>query len=251
MQGDTERPRALLEEGLELYRKLGDKIGIGSVLAHLATVLLHRGDYAQAARYFEEALSLSRETGHRHSGYLSLRNLALMARDDPGRAAELYVEALGLADEVGDKADIAYCLEGLAGVAASRGDPERAARLFGASEALLETVGIPLYPHAQDRASVESALRALRSRLGETAFAAARAEGRAMAPEQAVAFALDEPPAVEAETSPVLLRVFALGQARVYRGEYDLAPPSGPILSLASCSSTCSPIPPAPRSRLG
>jgi predicted ATPase len=93
MQGELERPRALLEESLKLYRELEDKIGIGSVLAHLAMVFLHRGDYAQAARYFEEALSLSRETGHRHSGYLSLRNLALMARGDHQRAAELYAEA--------------------------------------------------------------------------------------------------------------------------------------------------------------
>ncbi len=45
-----------------------------------------------------------------------------------------------------------------------------------------------------------------------------------MAPEQAVAYALDGPPAVEAEADPELLRVFALGQARVYRGEHDLAP---------------------------
>jgi predicted ATPase/two-component SAPR family response regulator len=223
MQGDMERSRALLEESLQLYRELGDKVGIGSVLAHLAMVFLRNGDCAQAARYFEEALSLSRETGHRHSGYLSLRNLALMTRGNHLRAAELYAEALGLAVELGDKADIAYCLEGLAGVATSRGDLERATSLFGASEALLETVGTPLYPHAQDRSSIERTLRVLRSRLGETAFAAAWEDGRLMAPEQAVAYALDKRSAVETQSAPELLRVFALGQTRVYRGEHDLA----------------------------
>jgi hypothetical protein len=38
-------------------------------------------------------------------------------------------------------------LEDLAGVAAQRGDFERAARLWGAAEALRETIGAPLPPN--------------------------------------------------------------------------------------------------------
>ena len=45
-----------------------------------------------------------------------------------------------------------------------------------------------------------------------------------MTMEQAVAHALDEPSAVEVKASPELLRIFALGPGRVYRGEHDLAP---------------------------
>jgi hypothetical protein len=44
---------------------------------------------------------------------------------------------LELAVEAGDRANAAYCLEGLAGLIAARDEPERATRLFGASEALL------------------------------------------------------------------------------------------------------------------
>ena len=41
------------------------------------------------------------------------------------------------------EADGAHCVEELAGLNAEGGEPERAARLIGASEALLETAGAP------------------------------------------------------------------------------------------------------------
>jgi DNA-binding NarL/FixJ family response regulator len=69
-------------------------------------------------------------------------------------------------------------------------EPERKARLFGASEAILENVGAPLYAQVQDRAAYERAVEGLRSRLGRGAFVAAWAEGRAMSTEEAVEYAL-------------------------------------------------------------
>jgi two-component SAPR family response regulator len=60
--------------------------------------------------------------------------------------------------------------------------------------------------------------------LGEEAFTAAWAQGRVMTMEQAVAYALNEPSAVEAKTSPERLRIFALGPGRVERGGRALAP---------------------------
>jgi len=153
-------------------------------------------DHEQAVRYFEEALAISRETGDRLAGYVSIYSLALSvrARGDYGRAGRLYIEGLGLAVEMGDKANAAYYLEGLAALIAERGEPERAARLFGAAEALLEAVGAPLYVQAQDRALYEEAVEALRSRLGEETFGAAWSEGRTMALERAVDYALQPPP---------------------------------------------------------
>jgi DNA-binding NarL/FixJ family response regulator len=60
-----------------------------------------------------------------------------------------------------------------------------AVRLWGAVEVLREAAGIPLSPI--ERADYERAIAAARTRLGEQAFAAAWAEGRAMTPEQALA----------------------------------------------------------------
>jgi serine/threonine-protein kinase PknK len=203
-QGDTERAMALFEEALKLVREAGDEWGISNVLANLGMACLGGGDHEGAGRHFEESLAISREIGDRLSGYLSLYNLALWwrARGDNERAAQLYAEGLTLAGEVGDEANAAYCLEGLAGLIAETGEPERAARLFGASEALLEAVGAPLYAQVPDRASMERAADALRSRLGETDFEALWGEGRAMTLEQAVECALEPPPPEETASAP-------------------------------------------------
>ena len=117
--------------------------------------------------------------------------------------SNLYTEGLELAAETGDRANAAYCPEGLATLIAARDEPERATRLFGASEALLEAVGAPLYAHAQDRALYDSAVEELRSRLGEGVFEAVWAEGRTMSPERAIGYALETPePPEESEATP-------------------------------------------------
>jgi predicted ATPase/DNA-binding SARP family transcriptional activator/DNA-binding CsgD family transcriptional regulator len=204
-QGDMERARAHFEESLELYREIGDKWGVSSILSHLGIIPLSQGDHARAVRYFEEALKISREIGDRLVGSIALYNLALeesRAGGDHERAAELYIEGLGLAVEMGDKANAAYCLEGVAGLILKRGEPERAARLFGASEALLEAVGAPRYAQAQARDFYERAVEELRCHLDEEAFETAWSEGRAMSPEQAIEYALsEEKPPTEA-TAP-------------------------------------------------
>jgi DNA-binding CsgD family transcriptional regulator len=162
-------------------------------LSYLGLVPLGRGDHTQAARYFEESLEISREIGDRLVASQTLYNLALeesRSGGDHERAAQLYVEGTRLAAEMGDKANAAHCLEGLAGLIAERGESARAARLFGASEALLEAAGAPRYVQVQARALYERAVDALRSRLGEEAFGVAWAEGKAMPLEQAVEYAL-------------------------------------------------------------
>jgi hypothetical protein len=75
-------------------------------------------------------------------------------------------------------------------VAEMQGDPARAARLYGAAEALWTRVSIA--PDPGSRAQVERHLAAARVRLDEAAWSAAWGEGRAMSSEQAIAYALEE-----------------------------------------------------------
>jgi ATP/maltotriose-dependent transcriptional regulator MalT len=182
-QGEVAQATDFLGESLALYRELGDEWGISEALIHLGMVLLDQGDHTRATRYFEEALALAREIGSRHSEYGSLYNLALMARvrGEHERALHLYAEGLKLAAEVGDKADIALCLERLAELATLKGEQARAARLFGASEALLEAIGISLGVQAKDHSLHEPVTEELRVRLEDTSLEAL-AEGRAMSP---------------------------------------------------------------------
>jgi hypothetical protein len=106
-------------------------------------------------------------------------------------------ESLALHWELQDKEGIAACLAGLAGVAEAEGQPERAARLLGAPEALLEASDTHL--GAIGQAEYERIAAAVRAQLDEAAFAAAWAEGRARDLEATVAELLAE--LGESETS--------------------------------------------------
>jgi hypothetical protein len=104
------------------------------------------------------------------------------AQGDDERAMALYGESLALRRELGDKHGLAECLEGLAGVAVAQRQLERAARLLGAAETLRESTGAPLSPG--ERVRYDRDVSAVRAGLGEAAFAAARATGKAMPLEQ-------------------------------------------------------------------
>jgi DNA-binding CsgD family transcriptional regulator len=80
---------------------------------------------------------------------------------------------------------VAFSLEGLAGVVAAQGELVWAAQLWGAAEALRETIHAPIPP--VERAGYERSVAKARAHLGQQAFAAAWAEGRTMEPEQALA----------------------------------------------------------------
>ena len=73
---------------------------------------------------------------------------------------------------------------------AAQGHPERAACLDGVAAALREATGLPRPP--ADRLTYDSALAVARTALGEEAFAAARAMGRSLPLERAIAAALGE-----------------------------------------------------------
>jgi hypothetical protein len=78
--------------------------------------------------------------------------------------------------------------------------PLQAARLGGAAEALREALSMPLAVDA--RTAHEQMMGSLRAALGEAAFAAAWAEGRALPLEEAVALALEESFPLDREDAP-------------------------------------------------
>jgi hypothetical protein len=90
------------------------------------------------------------------------------------------------------RGDLSYLVDGLAGlgaVAARRDQPLRAARLFGAVDAICASSGLVLTFQSEHEQRVDE----LRLALGEERFAAAWAEGRAMSAAEAAADALDPP----------------------------------------------------------
>jgi hypothetical protein len=84
---------------------------------------------------------------------------------------------------------IAWCLAGMAGVAAFEKKPERAARLWGAGEGLRTRIVKRIAPAS--RKNRERTVALLREQMGDEEFARLAGEGTTMSTDEAVAFALD------------------------------------------------------------
>jgi tetratricopeptide (TPR) repeat protein len=147
-QGDYTTAQALYEEGLRLFRELGAQRGVAVSLGNLGMVAQYQGDYAQACLLFEAAAARFGEVGDTRNQALSYSNLGLttLEQGDYGAAQDYFVAALRPLWAVQDKWGVAYCLEGLAGVAGGRGQWEDAARLFGAAAGLRDDLQAPLAP---------------------------------------------------------------------------------------------------------
>ena len=185
-QDDPAKAHTLLEEDLVLCREMGYKEGIARALNLLGEVFLQQGDAVKACSLLEESMMLSRELGERDITWLLivLGKVTENLGDYP--AARAYnEESLAIGRVGGDNLNTPFSLEGLAGVVAIQGDPPWAAQLWGAAEALREARGTPIPPVY--RAGYERSVATARSQLGEKAFAAAWAEGRAMTLEQVLA----------------------------------------------------------------
>jgi tetratricopeptide (TPR) repeat protein len=189
-QGDYPAARTHLEECVQIAPEAKDPWTPAWALLTLGTVVYREGESAAARSLYERALILARELEDPWLIAWSLINLGDVARrmGDSGQAMGLYRECLTLFCELGNRQSMAYALEALASLIVAQGELERGARLFGAAEALREAIGARMSP--ADFAEYADSVAALRVALGEQAFAAAWAEGRATPLEQAIASAL-------------------------------------------------------------
>ena len=188
-QADWDRAAQLHEESAQLARELGDSWLLSVAVNNLGDVALNRGEYERALELFEESLAIGRERHDQDRFARAFSNLGFttLMLGDVRRARSLLRDSLVAAREIGL---VEGYIQGLVGLGASyaRDDPARAARLIGRADVLREETGSGLQQfenRVQDETEAE-----LRTRLGEDAFAAVYAEGRAPALEDALALAL-------------------------------------------------------------
>lgn len=185
--GDHAAARPLLEESVALYREIGERQGLADALGVLGMSAVSQEDYGAALPLLEESRTVMRNVGYRRGLAKTsscLGDIALK-RGVHAKARVLYEEGLEILRELDDRWWMAWCLEGLAGVAAALGQPRRAARVFGATEAFREEIKGPR--PAAHRADYERRVADARSQLDEATFAAAWEEGRTMTPDEALA----------------------------------------------------------------
>jgi tetratricopeptide (TPR) repeat protein len=133
---------------------------------------------------------MSRAVGNKSGVAWSLRiqGDTLAAHGDAPQAEASLRESLGLYRELGQKPDAAQVIESLANVAHLQGQHEHAALLWGAADALRQAIHAPRAPGLQ--LDYERSLADTRARLGDAAFDAKFAEGRALTLDQAFELAL-------------------------------------------------------------
>ena len=190
---DLTKAAPAMQKAIQLLDRSGDQGMAAMARVWLGTTLLIQSDGDRAASMFEEGLAISRRTGDRLSANIALYNLAQVAlsRGDYAGTAALFEEGITLSNQTRDVANLAYFSEGLAVVTGERGESQRSARLFGVAEGLLKEVDANVYNYyLPDRARYDHTRTAVRSQMGEEPFETARNEGREMAFDDAVAYAL-------------------------------------------------------------
>jgi predicted ATPase/DNA-binding SARP family transcriptional activator len=191
-RGDYERARRCYEESIALFRELDDRVLLASTITNLGDLSLQVGDFAEASERTREALAIQRELGSTFYVVVSLSNLGftcLHAREDED-ARIAFEECALLAHDVGSTDNLGYAFEGLAAVAARRGDWDLTSLLLGRAEAIREKIATVLEPAEQLVHDETTAL--LAAARSDDAIVEGLAAGRAMADSDAIrrAFAL-------------------------------------------------------------
>jgi predicted ATPase/DNA-binding CsgD family transcriptional regulator len=210
-QDDRDYLAALCQEAEALRATFTDRPAIGELLVFLGMVALYEGDVERAVTLLGESLDLFRALGNappaggpedekdinlstaielvagQAQEYLWLS--ALEAGDLDGATALIEKELRPLRD-LGNKPKISYCLLGLAAIAALRGRPDRAARLWVAAEALREEIGLALVLWDHAVTDYEALLADARSQLGGAGWENAQKEARDLSLEQVIGYAL-------------------------------------------------------------
>ncbi|MDT5347547.1 MAG: hypothetical protein QOH91_834 [Mycobacterium sp.] len=150
-----------------------------------AQVALARGDLTSARRFADDDVAAA-------VGWFTVQALATRARvasaqNEPGQAERDARDALTRATEMRAHLFVPDLLECLAGLAGSAGNHQEAARLFGATRAMRERIGVVRFKvfDAGYEASVEMA----RNALGEAKFNAALGAGLELSTDEAIAYA--------------------------------------------------------------
>lgn len=212
-RGNYELAEGYLTEATAAAREEGDRYILAVSMGHLGVVAYGRGALVDATARLEAALPIAREVGNVVPRSVAVLYLAHVACDQGAyaEAAARYQNALTETEPWNVQA-LARLVARVATLAAAIRKSEQAVRLFGAAETLREIAGVALA--LPEKATYERAAADARARLGDAAFEAAWATGRALRRDELLleiepvltnAARLTTEPAVEsASTSPGL-----------------------------------------------
>jgi tetratricopeptide (TPR) repeat protein len=177
-----------MQASLEAFEKAGSRFGLSMALVTMGRMDFLGGQVDAALEKFERSLELATDGRNGFATVVARHHLGwgLLAKGRIAEAEACTDEALAESLAVGHEEGVAYGLEGLVGLAAARGEIERAGLLLGASQALREQVGIYNPAAFAFHDPLVAELRA-GPQAGE--FERGYASGRMLSAEEALAFA--------------------------------------------------------------
>ena len=188
--GDLERAQNLYEESLRVSQEIGDSFQEALCLNNLGEVAHIRGELGRADALFLEALHLAQRGDDKRNQYAALLNIGWvsLSTGDITQAERRFRESLAILRDLGHLPVVTSALRGIAAIAGTRGDDERAGRLAGAADAIEDRVG-PL-PTPPDAGAHLPHLRTARDRAGDR-WESYRDAGRRMKLDAILDYALD------------------------------------------------------------
>jgi predicted ATPase/class 3 adenylate cyclase len=187
--GNLSSARQHFDEALSIAEKNNIQYRIGFVKAALGLVDCYEGNFARGKEAIEMGIEkVRKEYAPDASPLLAYRNHALWLEKDLQGATRAYRDTITELHGNYFFIRIPECLEGLGKIAVFKNNLERAARLFGAAEAMREKMETPIPPI--QRGDYDAHVQSLREKMGAM-FETFRTEGRAMTMEEAVVLALE------------------------------------------------------------
>jgi predicted ATPase/class 3 adenylate cyclase len=188
--GDYKKAADYINEGEALLQESGNRWEATMALLSTGMMAKFQGHYSEARLQFMACEPLFRDLGDRHRINMVKSELAHIERYEGHyeKAETMYRVTLPEWQRIGHRAAIAHQLECLATIAKVREQGRRAARLFGAAEALRERINIPMTP--LERQEYDREIANLRAGMDEEVFTPSWAEGRAMSMDHAISYAL-------------------------------------------------------------
>src|SRR5262249_10742430 len=184
----------LLEEGVAVARRAGDKSVLSEGLRTLGSVYYVEGDLTAAAEVAEEALAEAHAIGSLVNVLLALYELVVLAclRNDPAKAKGYCVEFWALGRERGSPLAFMFAPVAFGFVAIFSGRPRGGGRLWAAFEPFALQHGMKFNVEGEPFfMAYQQALEKAQAQLDPAAFEAAWVEGQQMTLEQALAFATE------------------------------------------------------------
>lgn len=187
--GEPAAALPLLEEALALHRDGRDPFGVPLALVQLATVHATLGSPDRAMACAEECIALSEAASERWCAALArwVQALVQWQLGHAARARTYARDVLRLKAPFGDRMGMAMSVEVVAWAESDAGHAADAARLLGAVQAALASIGTSLFGHLLE--DHDNCLTRTREALGDAAYKQAFEEGSTMRFDDAVALA--------------------------------------------------------------